>query len=64
MTARREIVRYLIALAVFVAAAVATLARHSNVVVLNWIVGPLFPFIALYAIPEGVKTIARRVAPR
>lgn len=61
---RKQIGRYLIALALYVALAVATLAVHSNVFVLNWIVGPLFPFIALYAIPGGVRFIARRVAPR
>jgi hypothetical protein len=61
---RRLITRYLFVLAVYVVLAVVTLAEHRNVVVLNWIVGPLFPFIVLYVIPECVKCIARRMGPR
>ena len=60
----RMMTRYLFVLAVYVAVAVVTLAEHHNVVVLNWIVGPLFPFIILYVIPECVKYIARRMGPR
>jgi hypothetical protein len=60
----RPISRYLFVLAVYVVLAVVTLAEHHNVVVLNWIVGPLFPFITLYAIPECAKVIARRMGPR
>ena len=60
----RLITRYLFVLAVYVVLAVVTLAEHRNVMVLNWIVGPLFPFILLYVIPESVKCIARRMGPR
>jgi hypothetical protein len=56
--------RYLFVLAVYVVLAVVTLAGHRNAVVLNWIVGPLFPFIILSVIPESVKRIARRLGPR
>ena len=63
-TASKQIGRYLVALALYVAFAVATLAGRDNVFILNWIVGPLFPLITLYAIPEVVKLIARRVHPR
>lgn len=60
----RLIARYLFVLAAYVGLAVVTLEDQRNVVVLNWIVGPLFPFIVLYAIPECVKWIARRTGPR
>lgn len=60
----RLIARYLFVLAVYVVLAVVTLAEHRNVVVLNWIVGPLFPFIILYVIPECVSCIAKRMGPR
>jgi hypothetical protein len=59
----RLIARHLSVLALYVLLAVVTLADHRNVLVLNWIVGPLFPFIVLYAIPECAKCIARRVGP-
>ena len=54
----------LFVLAVYVALAVVTLAEHRNVVVLNWIMGPLFLFIILYVIPECVRCLARRMGPR
>ena len=60
----RLIGRYLFVLAVYVALAVVTLAEHRNVVVLNWIMGPLFLFIILYVIPECVRCLARRMGPR
>ena len=60
----RLITRYLFVLAVYVVCAVVTLADHRNVVVLNWIVGPLFPLIILYLIPECVRCIVRRMGPR
>lgn len=60
----RPIGRYLFALAVYVGLAVVTLAEQRNVVVLNWVVGPLFPFILLYVIPKCAKCIARRMGPR
>jgi hypothetical protein len=60
----RPITRYLFVLAAYVVLAVVTLAEHRNVLVLNWVVGPLFPFIILYVIPECVKGIARRMGPR
>jgi hypothetical protein len=60
----RLIARYLFVLAAYVGLALVTLEEQRNVVVLNWIVGPLFPLIILYVIPESVKWIARRVGPR
>ena len=60
----RLISRYLFVLALYVVLAVVTLAAHRNAVVLNWIVGPMFPFIILFAIPESVKWVARRRGPR
>lgn len=56
--------RYAMALALYVALAVATLGGHHNVVLLNWIVGPLFPFIALYVVPRGVGSVTGRRARR
>jgi len=60
----RPIGPYLFVLAVYVGLAVVTLEEQRNVVVLNWVVGPLFPFIILYVIPECAKCIARRIGPR
>ena len=62
--AGRQIGRYLTVLALYVALAVGTLGGHHNVVVLNWIVGPLFPVISLYVIPKAVLSVASRMAHR
>jgi hypothetical protein len=52
--------RYLVALIFYVALSVATLSLRDNVVLLNWIIGPLFPVVVLYVIPTGVKALVRR----
>jgi hypothetical protein len=56
--------RYAGALVLYVALAVTTLSLHENVVLLNWIVGPLFPLLVLYAIPSALRALARRLRPR
>ena len=52
------------ALVLYVALAVTTLSLHENVVLLNWIVGPLFPLLVLYAIPTALRALARRLRSR
>jgi hypothetical protein len=42
--------QYALALAVFVA-----LGLLTRSIVLNWIVGPLFPLLALYLVPRAVR---------
>lgn len=46
----------------FAAALVIYIALGVTVksVVLNWIVGPLFPVIVLYAVPAAVRRAGRR----
>jgi hypothetical protein len=55
---------YLVALVVYVALALVTLSARDNVVLLNWIVGPLFPVIALYAVPTAAKSLATRLTAK
>lgn len=49
---------YLFALVLYVSLASASLSLRDNVLLLNWIIGPLFPVLVLYVIP----TTARRLA--
>ena len=46
---------YVLAFAVYVVLGIATRS-----VVLNWIVGPLFPLIVLYLLPLAVRSLVRR----
>lgn len=53
---------YVVALFLYGALALATLTLRDNVLLLNWIIGPLFPVVVLYAIPKGLKALAKRLA--
>lgn len=46
---------YVVAFLVYLA-----LGLLTRSVVLNWIVGPLFPLIALYLVPRAVTALVRR----
>jgi hypothetical protein len=46
---------YVLALVAFVA-----LGLLTRSVVLNWIVGPLFPLLFLYVVPRAVAGVVRR----
>ena len=56
--------RYLFALILYVTLSVSSLALRDNVLLLNWIIGPLFPVVVLYVIPTSVKALAERVRSR
>jgi hypothetical protein len=56
--------RYVGALVLYVGLAVATLSLHDNVLLLNWIVGPLFPVLVLYVIPAALGALVRRLRSR
>jgi hypothetical protein len=56
--------RYAGALVLYVGLAVATLSLHDNVLLLNWIVGPLFPVLVLYVIPTALRALVRRPRSR
>jgi hypothetical protein len=51
---------YLVALVLYVALSVGSLSLRDNVVLLNWLIGPLFPIFVLYVVPTGVKAAAKR----
>lgn len=51
---------YLLALVLYVGLALASLSLRDNVLLLNWIIGPLFPVAVLYVIPTLVMSLARR----
>lgn len=51
---------YLFGLALYIGLSLGTLALRDNVVLLNWLVGPLFPFVVLYLIPTGVRALLGR----
>jgi hypothetical protein len=55
---------YLVALILYVALAVGSLSLRDNVVLLNWLIGPLFPVIVLYLVPTGAKALAKRIGSR
>ena len=55
---------YVVASLLYGALALATLSLHDNVLLLNWIIGPLFPVIVLFAIPTGGEGAQRRVRAR
>jgi len=50
---------YVFALVLYVALSFASLSLRDNVVLLNWIIGPLFPVFVLYVVPTAVKALAR-----
>lgn len=51
---------YVVALAVYVGLSLASLSLRDNVLLLNWIIGPLFLVVLLYVIPTGVRALVRR----
>lgn len=50
---------YVIALVVYI-----VLGVFAKSVVLNWIIGPLFPLLVLYLIPRAARAAGRRLARR
>jgi hypothetical protein len=50
---------YVFALVLYVALSFASLSLRDNVVLLNWIIGPLFPVFVLYVVPTAVRRVAR-----
>ena len=56
--------QYAFSFVLYVALSVANLALRDNLLLLNWIVGPLFPLVVLHAIPTGVRTLRARLAAR
>lgn len=55
---------YLFSLVLYVALALTTLRLRDNVLLLNWIIGPLFPLVVLYLIPTAVRALIRRGSGR
>jgi hypothetical protein len=55
---------YLLALILYVALSVGSLSLRDNVLLLNWMIGPLFPVVVLYLIPTGFKVLAKRLRSR
>ena len=55
---------YLFALVLYVTLSVASLTLRDNVLLLNWIIGPLFPVVVLYAIPTAITALIRRLRAR
>lgn len=51
----RPVVAFTAALVIYIVLGVALKS-----VVLNWIVGPLFPMVLLYAVPAGLRRVRRR----
>ena len=51
----RLLVRYSVALCLYVALGLAL-----KVVVLNWIIGPLFPLVALELVPRATRRVRRQ----
>lgn len=51
---------YLFALVLYVGLALGSLSLRDNVLLLNWIIGPLFPVVVLYVVPTAVRALARR----
>ena len=49
-------VAYAVALVAYVA-----LGLVVTVGVLNWVVGPLFPFVVLYVVPRGARALLNRL---
>ncbi len=43
-------------------AAYVVLGVLTKSVVLNWVVGPLFPLLVLYLLPRGVSALRRRTS--
>lgn len=56
--------RHALALFVYVALSLATLTVRDNVVLLNWVVGPLFLVTALFAVPSVFRAASRRLRSR
>ena len=44
-------------------ASYVVLGYLTKSVVLNWIVGPLYPVLVMYVLPAGVRRLLRRPAP-
>jgi hypothetical protein len=55
---------YLLALILYVTLSVGSLSLRDNVLLLNWMIGPLFPVVVLYLIPTGVKVLTKRLRSR
>jgi len=51
---------YLFALVLYVGLALGSLSLRDNVLMLNWIIGPLFPVVVLYVVPTAVRALVRR----
>ncbi|MBA3984738.1 MAG: hypothetical protein H0X61_14575 [Acidimicrobiia bacterium] len=55
---------YLLALLLYIAMALASLSLRDNVLLLNWIIGPLFPLVVLYLVPTWGRRLARAARHR
>ncbi len=51
---------YLFALVLYVGLALGSLSLRDNVLLLNWIIGPLFPVVVLYVVPTAMRALVRR----
>jgi len=50
---------WLFALVLYVGLSFASLSWRDNVLLLNWIIGPLFPVVVLFVIPTVAKAAVR-----
>jgi hypothetical protein len=60
--AREQWGRYGLTLVAYIALSIASLRLRDNLILLNWIVGPLFPLVVLVAVPAAARRLTHRRA--